>query len=146
MVRELTVAAALGFMACSSAPTTPATPTTLLLINGTCNAGQCTAVTVEGSPQNLPPFVGSEFGLPFFLGSVLSDSACLTFPGSVPLIFFGDTTIWTDANSVEVVATDSGGVIGETGPFIPRDAPGWRLSILENGLEQSATMTSACTP
>lgn len=157
MVRQFTIVALLGVLACSSID--PPRPVTLLVVNATCNAGQCERLTIRGLVGEAGLAVA--YAASESLGVVSSDSACLLVPASLPyvqdtaatnqapgtLVSLPDTVRWTAEDRMAFEASDStsGGLRPAIG-VLPDSATGWRITFPMPDSESRPTPSAACTP
>jgi hypothetical protein len=140
-------------IACSRA-VEPRSGVTLLVTNGTCQAGRCDSLQVLGFPSNQPATPGGLWSLD--LGLITAPQACLTLPPSSAFHVIGvrgdgsrDTTTftWTSAKALSLGAQPPSSsrfqAIPSTTAFVPANAAGWRITIPSGS---QATPSSACKP
>lgn len=112
-------------------PTEPPPSVTFLVTNGTCSSGQCSSFEVRGFPGNLPPVPAGNRSL--YMGTVSTESACLTVPAA-DTFWIGETpTVWTsyDSFSLGILYPGEGWpeAKGSTNWFAPARSAGWRVTL-----------------
>jgi hypothetical protein len=130
----------LATLACSSS-LEPRSGVTLLVTNGTCQAGQCTPLAILGFPSNQPITPGGLWSID--LGLLTVPAACLTFPRSAIFRVIGvsndgtkaDTTTytWTTALPLSLGALEPPAsrlwASPSTAAFVPASAPSWIVNL-----------------
>lgn len=140
-------------LACSSS-LEPRSGVTLLVTNGTCQAGHCDSLRVLGFPSNQPNTPGGEWSLD--LGLITTSQACFTLPPTAVFYVIGvredggaDTTSfsWTNAKSLSLgtLSPSSSRISASpsTTSFVPADAAGWQITVPGGS---QPTSSSACAP
>ena len=122
-------------------PAEPGPSVTLLVTNATCSAGECSSFELLGIPVQQPTFPYPPGGWKEDLGTVTTESACLTMHAadSFRVVEHGPTTndttryIWTSYDSLALGVLEPGfwpQQIGpSTGGFVPASSPGWRVTL-----------------
>ena len=121
-------------LACSST-VAPRSGITLLVTNGTCNAGSCAPLEILGFPDNQPRTPGGLWSID--LGPLTERAACVTLPLSARFLVIGgaDTTtfLWTTALPLSLGAQPPSVsrifASPSTGSFVPAAAAGWRVTL-----------------
>ena len=126
----------IGAVGCSST-VQPRAGVTLLITNGTCEAGPCAPLQILGFPSNQPHTPGGFWSVD--LGRISALSACLTLPPSATFrvtdASTGATTTytWTTADAFSLGALQAPAsripATPSTGAFVPATAPGWRVTL-----------------
>jgi len=145
-MRPVTAVLLLAVAACSSKAYAP----TILVVNATCNVGQCVPLQVLAYDQTIqsPSVPG---GWWFSLGLVNSSSACLTFPPSGDFRVNGrSVATFTVADAFTLTARDTLLLVPtrQTATFVPQDAPGWSVAFDTFPVNPigPVAMATACTP
>lgn len=120
----------------------------LMVNNGTCTGGTCSAVDVLAFPKNQPHTPGGMWSID--LGTVSTATACLTLPASAQFVVAGpttaDTLTWTLDDALALGSIPVGGsrlqATPSTGEFQPAVAAGWVATLPGSDL----TADSACAP
>jgi hypothetical protein len=122
-------------------PAEPGPSATLLVTNATCAAGQCSSFQVLGLPVQQPTFPYPPGGWREKLGTVTTESACLTVHAadSFRVVAHGptsnDTTlyIWTSYDPLALGVRDPDFWQYQLGPntsgFVPASSAGWRVTL-----------------
>lgn len=135
----------------SSTPPASCTPT-ILVTNATCQPGPCISFALGGNIDKFVPV--PEAGL-LTIGWVRSRSACLRIPAAdtQTVVHVGgagqrDTlrTIWTLEDSLSLLATSGGGLVGSTSHFVPAAAAGWSVTFDGSGGVSPVLSSAPCTP
>ncbi|MFG1690691.1 hypothetical protein ACGF5M_00810 [Gemmatimonadota bacterium] len=127
-----TLPALLVVFACTSA-TEPEPPpsVTLLVTNATCDSGQCSSFQVRGFPNNLPAVPAGPRSLD--LGTVSTESACLTLPSADTFWVNTTPSIWTSRDSLSLGIQEPGQFWGHvsrsTSEFVPANSAGWSITL-----------------
>lgn len=121
---------------CTSA-TEPLAPVTLLVANGTCDAGECSTLQVRGFPADQPHTPGGLWSIE--LGTVTAASACLTLPATASFRVTdagtGETRTYSwsgdDALTLGAGDPDAGALQAtpSTVAFVPASASGWSVTL-----------------
>lgn len=122
-------------------PAEPGPSATLLVTNATCSAGQCSAFQLLGLPIQQPTFPTPPGGWSEDLGTVTTESACLTLHAAdtFKVIARGPTTndttlyIWTSHDPLALGVRDPDFWQHQLGPntsgFVPASSAGWRVTL-----------------
>jgi hypothetical protein len=127
-----TLPALLVAFACTSA-TEPEPPpsVTLLVTNATCGSGQCSSFQVRGFPSNLPAVPAGPRSMD--LGTVSTESACLTLPSADTFWINTTPSIWTSRDSLSLGILEPGQFWGHASPstveFVPANSAGWSVTL-----------------
>ena len=127
-----TLPALLVVFACTSA-TEPEPPpsVTLLVTNATCDSGQCSSFQARGFPSNQPALPGGPLSLD--LGTVSTESACLTLPSADTFWIQAKPSIWTSHDSLSLGILEPGQFPGHASPstseFVPANSAGWSVTL-----------------
>jgi hypothetical protein len=141
-------------ISCAS-PDDPGSGITLLVSNGTCDAGHCDAVRVYAFPDDQPHTPGGMWKL--HLGTVSTPSACLELPRSATFRVTGyddagnpdqtSTYEWTVDRMVSLAgllpSEPSIPASPSTPQFVPGNASGWSVT-LPGGA--AASPAAVCAP
>ena len=144
-----------GFALACSSTIAPRSSVTVLVTNGTCQAGSCTSLQILGFPSNGPNTPGGPWAID--LGFLTTASNCFTFPPSATFRVIGvsndgskaDTTTytWTTADALSLGTKPIGGpissAVSSTSAFVPATSAGWSAA-LPGGSRVSPTQ--ACLP
>lgn len=109
----------------------PTPSVTLLVSNSTCSSGECSSFQLRGLPRNLPSVPGGPRSVD--LGTVSTDSVCLTIP-AVDTFWIGETpSVWTSAHLLSLGMLEPGEFWGHLSPstsvFLPAVSAGWRVTL-----------------
>lgn len=118
--------------ACTSATEPePGPSVTLLVTNATCGSGQCSSFQVRGFPSNQPALPGGPLSLD--LGTVSTESACLTVPSADTFWIQSRPSIWTSRDSLSLGILEPGQFKGHASPstseFVPANSAGWSVTL-----------------
>ncbi len=138
----------LAVLSCASS-LEPRSNVTLLVTNGTCSPGPCSAQQVLGFPSNQPDVPSGDWSL--LLGTMTGTQLCVTLPISATFTVSGSdgTTkyVWNTAKSVSLgvlaPSADRFEASPSTTEFVPATASGWSIT-LPGGTQ--AVPAAACTP
>ena len=124
--------ALLSLLACTSV-TEPGPPpsVTLLVTNATCASGQCSSFRVRGFTDESPHVPGGPLSLE--LGTVSTESACLTLPPADTFWVNSTPSVWTSRDPLSLGIQEPGQFWGHTGPstveFVPASSAGWSVTL-----------------
>jgi len=114
-------------------PTEPGPSVTLLVTNATCSSGQCSSFQVRGFPIPQPIFPRPPGGWSEDLGTVTTESACLTMHAADSFRVNTTLYIWTSYDSLALGALEPGFWPQQIGPstsgFVPASSAGWRVTL-----------------
>jgi hypothetical protein len=117
-------------MACSSA-TEPGPPPVLLVTNGTCSTGECEPQEIRGYPDDQPTTPGGNWS--FLVGTVVGESACLTFPAADTFRVGSVDYPWTPGKALSLGSIPPGALALQTSPstdsFVPGTESGWAITL-----------------
>ena len=109
----------------------PAPSATLLVTNATCDPGPCSTFRVRGFPNNLPAVPGGPLTLD--LGTVSTESACLTLPSADTFWINQTPSIWWSRDSLSLGIQEPGQFRGHvsrsTTEFVPANSAGWSVTL-----------------
>ena len=128
-----TLPALLVVFACTSATGIKTGPSvTLLVTNATCGSGQCSSFQVRGFPSNFPKVPAGPPSLD--LGTISTESACLTLPSADTFWVNRRPSIWTSRDSLSLGILEPGQPLwGHASPstaeFVPANSAGWSVTL-----------------
>jgi hypothetical protein len=139
---QLALLLSAAFLLACSRTTAPRPPTTLHIINATCDAGACSAVHVLGFPKS-PNQLSTPGGLwSLDLGTDSAATFCVTIlrSGTFQVIAQADggstdttTFSWSDQDSLSLGTLAAGEspftATPSTRAFVPASSPGWSVAL-----------------
>jgi len=125
--------ALLFVLACTSTTEPEPPPSVTLLVNNpTCDSGPCSFYQVRGfwthQPVQTP---GGPWSID--LGTVSTETACLTLPSADTFRVNGTPYIWTSRDPLSLGILEPGQFLGQASPstieFVPASSAGWSVTL-----------------